>query len=139
MSKVIERAREKISILEAEISRLREFIAVYQSLSVDDSAKFGDSVTSMVTNRSESLAKKTSDRPKRIIEFAKAAIRQRQHPMTRSELVKDLEKQGLVIGGTDKSKNMGTILWRSKQFENVEGQGYWPLEDGDWRNSATGL
>ncbi len=47
-------------------------------------------------------------------------------PMTRSELVRGLEQAGYVIIGRDKSKVLGTNIWRSKKFEPVEGQGYWP-------------
>ena len=49
-------------------------------------------------------------------------------PMTRSELVRKLEQAGYVIEGRDKSKVLGTNIWRSKKFEAVEGQGYWPID-----------
>ena len=37
-----------------------------------------------------------------------------------------MELAGFVIEGRDKSKVLGTNIWRSKKFEAVEGQGYWP-------------
>jgi len=46
--------------------------------------------------------------------------------MTRSELLRRLEHAGFVIEGRDKSKVLGTNIWRSKKFDTVEGQGYWP-------------
>lgn len=49
-------------------------------------------------------------------------------PLTRSELVRRLEAEGYVIDGTDKSKVLGTNIWRSKKFDHVEGQGYWPKD-----------
>jgi reverse gyrase len=49
-------------------------------------------------------------------------------PMTRSELIRRLEAEGYVVEGRDKSKVLGTNIWRSKQFEHIEGRGYWPKD-----------
>jgi reverse gyrase len=49
-------------------------------------------------------------------------------PMTRSELVRRLELEGYVLDGRDKSKVLGTNIWRSEQFNHIEGQGYWPKD-----------
>ena len=49
-------------------------------------------------------------------------------PLTRSELLRRLEAEGYVIEGTDKSKVLGTNIWRSGQFEHIEGKGYWPKD-----------
>lgn len=49
-------------------------------------------------------------------------------PMSRGELVRRLEDAGYVIDGGDKSKVLGTNIWRSKKFEHVEGRGYWPID-----------
>lgn len=47
-------------------------------------------------------------------------------PLTRSELLQRLEADGYVIDGSDKSKVLGTNLWRSGQFQHIEKRGYWP-------------
>lgn len=49
-------------------------------------------------------------------------------PMTRTEILNRLENEGYVIDGTDKSKVLGTNLWRSQQFKHVPKKGYWPQE-----------
>ena len=49
-------------------------------------------------------------------------------PLTRSELVRRLESEGYVIDGGDKSKVLGTNIWRSKKFSHIEGRGYWPKD-----------
>jgi hypothetical protein len=49
-------------------------------------------------------------------------------PLTRTELLRRLEAQGYVIEGGDKSKVLGTNIWRSKQFDHIEGHGYWPRD-----------
>ena len=49
-------------------------------------------------------------------------------PLTRSDLVRRLEAEGYVIDGKDKAKVLGTNIWRSKKFDHIEGQGYWPKD-----------
>lgn len=47
-------------------------------------------------------------------------------PINRSELTRRLEAEGYIIDGRDKSKVLGTNIWRSKRFVHFEGKGYWP-------------
>ena len=47
-------------------------------------------------------------------------------PINRSELTRRLEAEGYVIDGRDKSKVLGTNIWRSQRFLHIEGKGYWP-------------
>lgn len=49
-------------------------------------------------------------------------------PLNRSELVRRLEASGYVIDGADKSKVLGTNIWRSGRFAHLEGRGYWPRD-----------
>src|SRR3954447_7273819 len=50
-------------------------------------------------------------------------------PMTRNELVGAIEARGFPLAGKNKSKNLGTILWRFRnRFDNIEGRGYWPKD-----------
>jgi hypothetical protein len=51
-----------------------------------------------------------------------------RRPLKRGELVKRLEDRGFEIVGTDKSKVLGTNVWRSKQFVHIDGEGYWPSD-----------
>ena len=51
-----------------------------------------------------------------------------RRPLKRGELVKRLEDRGFEIVGADKSKVLGTNVWRSKQFVQIDGQGYWPAD-----------
>lgn len=48
-------------------------------------------------------------------------------------MVRLLTLRGLKLPGTDKAKNIGTIMWRSNEFDNVEGKGYWPKDAEPWR------
>ncbi|HWK34864.1 hypothetical protein [Sphingomonas sp.] len=49
-------------------------------------------------------------------------------PLTRSELLQRLESEGYVIDGSDKSKVLGTNIWRSEQFQHIGKRGYWPRD-----------
>jgi hypothetical protein len=43
--------------------------------------------------------------------------------------VEALELKGVPVAGTNKSKAIGTILWRLRdQFTNLTGFGYWPVD-----------
>jgi hypothetical protein len=61
-----------------------------------------------------------------LIEAAEATILEAAKPLSRSELLRRLEKQGFSFPGTDKVKVFGTNLWRSRRFVSVKGVGYWP-------------
>jgi hypothetical protein len=49
-------------------------------------------------------------------------------PLNRGVLVRRLEAEGYLIDGSDKAKVLGTNIWRSKKFDHIEGQGYWPRD-----------
>jgi hypothetical protein len=56
-------------------------------------------------------------------------ILERRVPMTRTDIVEALELKGIPVAGQDKSKAIGTIMWRMRdRFRNIEGLGYWPLD-----------
>ena len=49
-------------------------------------------------------------------------------PLTRGQILQRLDAKEVRVGGKyDRSKNMGTILWRLRDdFVNLHGRGYWP-------------
>ena len=49
-------------------------------------------------------------------------------PLTRGTLLQRLDRAGVQVGGTyDRSKNLGTIMWRLREYyKNFPGLGYWP-------------
>lgn len=61
-----------------------------------------------------------------LLEESKRIILAEKRPMKRGELVQRLERLGYKLPGGDKNKVFGTNLWRSGEFVQVEGQGYWP-------------
>lgn len=69
---------------------------------------------------------------------ARVLILRKGHPMTRGELLQALENSGLKFVAADRSKSMGTTMWRLRdQFVNLDGLGYWPKDvpypKGDYR------
>lgn len=59
---------------------------------------------------------------------AEKLILEAAHPLSRSALLNALIEMGHEIEGGDKSKVLGTNLWRSKRFYNLKGAGYWPIK-----------
>lgn len=71
--------------------------------------------------------------PAEIASAVRRVLLDANRPMRRGELVAELEKLGTPLGGVDRNKNLGTILWRHKnQFIQLDKLGYWlkdvPLE-----------
>lgn len=136
MTQVIEKARKRLTELEAEIENIRAFIHMYQKLAEDEEAtQVATSSDSPVPSPPLRIRIVEKSSPAQIVAAAKELMTEKQRPLNRGELVRLLTLRGLRIAGGDKSKNVGTIIWRSKEFENVEGKGYWPLDKGPWSNS----
>ncbi len=137
MTQVIEKARKRLLEIETEAEQLRLFIEMYETLAGydPDSERVPEGRIQPVESARLSGAAVGKSSPLEIVTAAKGVIREKMRPLTRSELVRLLTLRGLRIAGGDKSKNVGTIIWRSKQFENVEGKGYWPKEFGPWGES----
>lgn len=64
-------------------------------------------------------------RPPEIADRAEELIRAAKRPLTRAEIVKEMERLGYVLNSDDKPRYVGTILWRQKdRFTNIPGEGY---------------
>lgn len=61
-----------------------------------------------------------------MMDEAERLILEAGKPLTRGELLRQLEASGHAIEGSDKNKVLGTNLWRSRRFHNLQGVGYWP-------------
>ena len=144
MANVFQRAQQRRAELQAEIERVDSFIAMYKTLDRDADNEPDDTDEIRVAKRSDlptftpamsglpmpdtrtkgSRGPRGSS-PEEITAAAIKAVNEANRPMTRYELVDAVESQGLRVGGTDKPRNMGTILWRSGAFDN-DGEGYRP-------------
>lgn len=120
---VIAKAKAQIAEHEAQIVRLLEFIAVHRELEGDD--------TAMVAPPPRRTAQAKSGRggaapAKKVVDAAKKIILKAGKPMTRFELLPALQEAKVIVGGKEPTRNLGTIMWRSKTFQST-GEGYWPL------------
>lgn len=56
-------------------------------------------------------------------------ILKNERPMNRSELYESLNKNGIVINGTEPEKVLSTMLWRMRdKVVRLPGFGYWPAD-----------
>jgi len=64
----------------------------------------------------------------RLLEEIRRVLIAEGRPLKRSDLVARLLEQGFEIEGRDKSKVLGTNIWRSGRFKHIDGHGYWPSD-----------
>jgi hypothetical protein len=125
MDELLQRALERRKRLRDELEALDSFIRSYSAVKerdvppVQQADLFSRSQPRTRVRRAAEINAAMDDAEKLILE---AGI-----PLTRSVLLKALEELGHDIEGADKSKVLGTNLWRSKRFHNLKGAGYWPI------------
>lgn len=126
MNELLQQALERREQLRAELEALDQFIRSYSdakerragpptNADLFDPPKRQSARVRRAAENSASM----DDAEKLILEAGK--------PLSRTALLKGLEKIGHKIEGSDKSKVLGTNLWRSKRFYNLKGAGYWPI------------
>lgn len=121
LSKLLKRRDE----LRLESEALEKLIETYRQLSMLDKEQDLPQLDLWKGSRSR------RGRSAYVAEMMAAARRQilsEGRPLTRSELLQRLEAEGYVIDGSDKSKVLGTNLWRSGQFQHIDKRGYWPTD-----------
>lgn len=64
--------------------------------------------------------------PMEVVKNARKILLEHGKPMKRGHLVREFRSRNLLLAGTDKNKNLGTILWRHpNQFVSLDKLGYW--------------
>lgn len=124
--------------LQKQLKEIDEFIELYKRLEVDTKSENIEAAqTNFISNEStkdvvEPTKVRASKRrvrgtsPAEIVPIIIDMMRVKGLPMTRTEVLEVLLKQGVEVGGEDKAKNVGTIMWRhDKDFINLSGRGYW--------------
>jgi hypothetical protein len=140
-SQLLSKLRDSRNLAEAELNELKgkidaisKLIETLEELERDAPAELLDRVLDTLNpqfhaGRDISISRESSS-PSEIVQAAKEVLRKNRRPMRRRELLLELENMGLRIGGQDKSKNLGTILWRhQKEFVNLGGRGYWLVSE----------
>lgn len=125
-SKALQRKRDILSQLEAlrgELKAVDEFIALHERIFGQESKQEGSD------RREPSTRVRNLLPPERLVELSREILRQTGHPLTRSELAREIERRGIPLAGVDPIKNLGTILWRATgRIQSVPGRGYWLAE-----------
>ncbi|MCJ2082757.1 hypothetical protein [Methylobacterium sp. J-090] len=113
-----------------ELKAVEEYLRAYENLmriSANRGATPQD--TAVETPSTPKRRERNIIAPARLAKLARDEIVSRGKPMTRGELVDAFDAAGIPLAGSDKAKNIGTIMWRFRdEFLNVPGQGYWPKD-----------
>jgi len=122
MDELLQKALERRERLRAELEAIDRFIASYSS--INDRPEPGE-----LFNRTPAPQSSRAERAEAVramIADAEHLILNEGKPLTRRQLLERLIAAGHRLDGTDKSKVLGTNLWRSDRFWNLKGAGYWP-------------
>lgn len=138
MDSAVANALKRKEELERELAEIRQFLTLHQKYGGTKSedaetdwpvavVKKGDTIIGRVVPHSQpTKMKKVRGAPANFSEIAERVLIDVGRPLTRTELVDEIEKRGVVVPSIDKARYIGTILWRHRnKFENIDGEGYW--------------
>jgi len=124
MDELLRQAIERRELLRRELAALDRFIADYAPVVAPPPPSLDRSKDLFSFER-----KKRADHAadlRAMMDEAERLILKEGRPLSRSELLKRLQERGHRVIGGDKSKVLGTNLWRSGRFHSLKGFGYWP-------------
>jgi hypothetical protein len=124
MDETLRNAISRRDTLRRELEAWDAFIAAY-------SAQFRDTASSDVSQADLFTERKPTRAGRReavrlMMDEAERLILAAGRPLSRSQLLEQLETNGFKVEGGDKSKVLGTNLWRSARFHSIKSAGYWP-------------
>lgn len=135
VEELVERLVRQKEALEGILLRLNTAIEYLrhakEALGPDDLAKLLETLSQSQPTQIQSPPKEPQRvrgvlSPDDIAAAVRAVLLEVGRPMKRGALVKELEKRQIPLAGTDKNKNLGTILWRNAdKFINLDKLGYW--------------
>ncbi|MGA9599584.1 MAG: hypothetical protein WBS22_04900 [Methylocystis sp.] len=124
----LEKARDTISPKALEVLK-----SLSQNENVEATARAAMDGSDTLRTQLKTFRMRGIMSPADVAKAARVALLEKGRPMKRGELVLELQKRGIPLAGSDKNKNLGTILWRHPMdFVHLEKFGYWlrdvPLE-----------
>lgn len=125
---ILDTLKKRRELLRREVSALDSLIPLYEALSMTETSESSEDSDQLELYRSRSSRAAQTAAIAESVEVARKIIIKSARPMKRGELVRELEKMGFDLPGTDKNKVLGTNLWRSGKFRAVERLGYWPKD-----------
>ncbi|RYG96264.1 MAG: hypothetical protein EON58_12475 [Alphaproteobacteria bacterium] len=125
MDELLQKAIQRRDQLRAELEAVERFVASYLPLQAraeitPEQYPLGYDVPAPRSKAQQAAAVRAA------LDDAVRMMREEGKPLTRGHLVKRLEAAGHALEGGDKSKVLGTNMWRSGRFINIKGKGYWP-------------
>lgn len=123
MDELLQKALERRAQLRKELEAVDRLIQTYSAIK-DQRPKVGhpdlfDAPVARRRGRAKEIEAAMDAAEKMILDAGR--------PLTRSALLRMLDDAGHRVEGADRSKVLGTNLWRSKRFHNLKGAGYWPI------------
>lgn len=128
MDELLQQALERRKQLRAELEALDTFILSYSTAAERRSNPPKQADLFIQTKQTNFKARRAAENAA-AMETAEKLILAAGRPLSRTELLESLERHGHKIEGSDKSKVLGTNIWRSKRFHNLKGVGYWPISE----------
>lgn len=126
VDELLQKAIDRRNKLRIELETLDHFIRNYADIR-ESQERFARQQELFPLRTRQSYRARRADENAAAMDAAERFIIDEWRPLSRSELLKRLEEAGHRIEGGDKSKVLGTNLWRSKRFYNLKGAGYWPI------------
>lgn len=131
----IKKIMEKRERLRREIEKIDTFLKLYRDLTGIHPEHSEPSTGNAVTHDTDELRSRGRKRqpatvsPADIIPMVRRVLLEQERPMTRSELLDELENRDVRLAGKDKARYLGTILRRAREeFVNIDNVGYWPKD-----------
>jgi hypothetical protein len=134
MDTAYENAQRRREVLRKELEEIDLYLRLHQKFSGTETERFAavkgaDVVASHPDGTHEVMEAKRNLPRHMMAKVVHDIMLERRKPMSRTEIVEALELKGHPVAGQDKSKAIGTIMWRLRdKFRNIEGLGYWPID-----------
>ncbi|MEG3176820.1 hypothetical protein U1872_11320 [Sphingomonas sp. RB3P16] len=126
MDELLQKAKERREQLRRELEAIDKFIHDY-TVNVAPERRSPDyDPHDDLFNDSKGRRVARAQAVNAMMDEAERYIIRAGRPMTRFQLLDYLVSAGHHIEGGDPSKVLGTNIWRSRRFHNIEGVGYWP-------------
>lgn len=127
--------------LQEELAKVETFLELFPTFSRPKTEQIVSSdVDSSVGNLGENpRTDRRRIKPAELADIVERVIREKDHPMTRGEIVEALEQRDVILPAKDKARYVGTILWREgERFVNVPKKGYVVKDMVDSSKSGAG-
>lgn len=123
MGNPIQELRERKARLMAEIDLIDQYLTLHGKLF---SPGKSENISGGASTDTSPTGGGQKNDPKAVAKRAEEVLREEGRPLQRGDLVRKIEESGLKIVSKDKSKYLGTVLWRHRDtFVNIEDRGYW--------------